>query len=119
MDIKQETMISATTYSFDEENAKTAHNREASFPGGQQVFEAYIAENLDLDDLIKDERTYITFTINTDGSVSNAKILGDDNKDINVRIKKVFEASPKWIPKQEDGKPVQISTSYLYHKKTK
>ncbi|MEE1897863.1 M56 family metallopeptidase [Flavobacterium rakeshii] len=118
-DMRQEIEISATSNNFEEKNKKATPNRSASFPGGRELFDSYITNNLDLDDLVKDEKTYISFKINTDGSVSDPEIIGNKDPDITNRLKKVFEASPKWIPQQEDGKPVKIGTSYLYHKKTK
>ncbi|RYJ43295.1 M56 family metallopeptidase [Flavobacterium beibuense] len=119
MDIRQETIVSAATYNFEEENAKNTHSRAAEFPGGREAFDAYIAKNLDLDSLLQDDKVFIGYTINTDGSVTDVELYGNKDKKINPEIKRVFEASPKWIPQQKDGKPVTTNTVFTYERKNK
>ncbi|WP_330442656.1 M56 family metallopeptidase [Flavobacterium sp. C4GT6] len=116
IDMRQETTISAATYNFEEDNAKTAHTRDAAFPGGNEAFDAYISKNLDLDSIIKDNEAFIGYTINTDGSVTHVKLYGDNDEKLNDDIKKVFEASPKWIPQQKDGKPITVNRVFTYRK---
>ncbi|WP_417354079.1 M56 family metallopeptidase [Flavobacterium sp.] len=116
IDMRQETTISAATYNFEEDNAKTAHNRDAAFPGGNEAFDAYITKNIDLDSIIKDNEAFIGYTINTDGSVTHVKLYGDNDEKLNDDIKKVFEASPKWIPQQKDGKPITTNKVFTYRK---
>ncbi|QEE49143.1 M56 family metallopeptidase [Flavobacterium alkalisoli] len=118
MDMRVEKMMSSANYNFEEENAKSAHSRVAEFPGGYEAFEQYIQKNIDLESVMKDKQILIGYTINTDGSISNVEVYGNwDNKEMITKIKKVFQASPKWIPQQKDGKPVKTSTSYSYLKK--
>ncbi|WP_052123419.1 M56 family metallopeptidase [Flavobacterium beibuense] len=116
IDIRQETMISAATYNFEEDNAKTAHTRDAAFPGGNEAFDAYITKNLDLDSIIQKNEAFIGYTVNTDGSVTHVKLYGDNDEKLNDDIKKVFEASPKWIPQQENGKPITTNKVFTYRK---
>ena len=119
MDMRQETTISAASYSFDEESAKTAHNRDASFPGGKEAFDKYIQKNIDFGSITNKDYILIGYTINTDGSVSDVKLYGNvDDKELDSKVKKVFENSPKWVPQQKEGKPVVTNTTY-YYKKTK
>lgn len=119
MDMRQETMISAVSYNFEEDNAKAAHIRDANFPGGREAFDNYITCKLDLINFIKDDKILIGYKVNTDGSVTNIEVYGSKDEKLNSEIKKVFEASPKWIPQQENGKPVVLNTMFTYHKKTK
>lgn len=62
-------------------------------------------------------RVVIQFTIGTDGSVRDIKVLKSLDKDIDAEVVRVVGASPKWSPgKNADGfaVPVLYDYSFLY-----
>ena len=48
------------------------------------------------------------FTVDTDGSVGNVKILRGVDKLLDDEAVKVVRSSPKWIPGEQGGKPVKV-----------
>jgi len=86
-------------------------DRQPEFSEGS--FIAYVTKNLKLPKV--DEELSVTvfasFVVETDGSISNVKILRDPGHGIGYEIKKVVEKSPKWKPGTKDGKPTRTSMS--------
>ena len=59
-----------------------------NFPGGKEIVE---------------------FTIKTDGTVGDIKIIKDIGYGVGEQIKKILQKSPKWTPGVKDGQPVEIT----------
>jgi len=53
-------------------------------------------------------RVYVEFTINKDGSVSDAKLLRGVDPLLDNEALRVISASPKWTPGKHGGKPVKL-----------
>lgn len=51
---------------------------------------------------------YVTFIIETDGSVTNARILRGIGGGCDKEALRVIENMPKWIAGKQDGKPVRV-----------
>jgi len=84
------------------------------FPQGSDKFDDYLANNIKLDDKLKDRQLSINFTVNTDGTLSKPMILGEKDEEIISEITKVIENSSIWIPAQDNGKPYKVGVSVNY-----
>ena len=60
-------------------------------------------------------RVVIQFTIGTDGSVRDIKVLKSLDRDIDAEVVRVVGASPKWSPgKNADGVAVPVLYDYSF-----
>jgi hypothetical protein len=80
------------------------------YPGGEEKLQQFIAAHLDKTKTSAKGRVNVTFVVETDGSIRNAKSIGripDQNAaDEAVRVIKLL---PKWIPgKLNNNKPVPV-----------
>lgn len=56
-------------------------------------------------------KVYLTFVVERDGSVSNVNIVRGVDKLLDEAAKKAIEASPKWNPGLQRGRPVRVRFS--------
>jgi protein TonB len=56
-------------------------------------------------------RVFLTFIVETDGSVSNVIVLKGVDPIIDIEAVKAIEASPKWSPGLQRGEPVRVRYS--------
>jgi len=56
-------------------------------------------------------RVYLTFVVERDGSVSNVKVVKGVDKLLDDEAVKAIEASPKWSPGLQRGRPVRVRFS--------
>lgn len=56
-------------------------------------------------------KVYLTFIVEPDGSVSNVNIVKGVNKLLDDEAVKAIEASPKWSPGLQRGRPVRVRFS--------
>lgn len=80
------------------------------YPGGMYELRLFIAQNIkfpQVDDFMH-STAYINFTINTDGTISNIKILkgAQGCPQCDEEAIRVIKLMPKWKPGQTNGKPV-------------
>lgn len=104
----------ATFYPTVEEIKKRQRSFYPRFPQGSDKFDEYLANNIKLDDKLKDRQLSINFTVNTDGTLSQPMILGEKDEEIISEIIKVIENSSIWIPAQDNGKPYKVGVSVNY-----
>ena len=57
-------------------------------------------------------RVYVEFSIEKDGSVTNAKLLRSVDPLLDNETLRVIRLSPKWTPGKKDGKPVSVSYQF-------
>lgn len=50
-----------------------------------------------------------SFVVNTDGSITDIRILNQANELLSQETRRVMELSPKWAPARHEGKPVAIA----------
>jgi len=85
---------------------------DPEFPGGEEALYKYLAENIKYPVMAKNNkvegRVYITFVIEKDGNVSDAKVLRSDNEELNAEALRVINAMPKWKPGMQRGVPVRV-----------
>jgi len=54
-------------------------------------------------------RVFVAFDIDTDGSVTHAKILSGIDRLLDAEVLRVINSSPKWTPGKKNGKAVKTS----------
>ena len=85
---------------------------DPEFPGGEEALYKYLAENIKYPEKAKNNkvegRVYITFVIEKDGSVSDAKVLRSVNEELDAEALRVINAMPKWKPGTQRGVPVRV-----------
>lgn len=82
-----------------------------SFPGGDSALEKYISSNLSYPAYAKENGVEgvvtVGFTVGTDGSISNAKILKMVDPDLEKEALRLINAMPSWEPAEKDGSPIE------------
>lgn len=85
---------------------------DPEFPGGVEALYKYLAENIKYPVMAKNNkvegRVYITFVIEKDGNVSDAKVLRSVNEELDAEALRVINAMPKWKPGMQQGVPVRV-----------
>ena len=85
---------------------------DPEFPGGVEALYKYLAENIKYPVMAKNNkvegRVFITFVIEKDGNVSDAKVLRSDNEELDAEALRVINAMPKWKPGMQQGVPVRV-----------
>ncbi|NUY80667.1 energy transducer TonB [Flavobacterium sp. MAH-1] len=87
-----------------------SQDENASFPGGMPKFiEFFTKEFKTPQGLNKDLKLVVSFLVETDGSLSDIKILKDGENGVGQEATRVLESSPKWNPAKKDGNVVVSS----------
>ena len=91
----------------------TVIEEEPEFPGGMEALYQFIAANIKwpCKDCDCFGRVFVTFVIEKDGSVSNAKVLRDicDPKaGFGEEALRVVNLMPKWKPGRQRGNPERV-----------
>ncbi|HKX85965.1 MAG TPA: energy transducer TonB [Flavobacterium sp.] len=79
------------------------------YPGGMNEFIKFIGKNFKapevegLSGVLK-----VSFVIDTNGAVTDIKVLNDLGSGTGDEAKRVVALSPKWTPGDQDGKPVRV-----------
>ena len=85
---------------------------DPEFPGGKDSLYAFIERNLVYPQWAKDNKiegkVYVSFTVETDGSISNIKVLRDIGGGCGAEAVRVLMKMPKWKPGKQRGKPVRV-----------
>lgn len=82
------------------------------FPGGDEARVQFMAKNMRYPETAIENKTegtvYVTFVIEKDGSVKDAKVIRGIGGDCDKEALRVVKSMPKWTPGQQDGKPVRV-----------
>lgn len=82
------------------------------FKGGYGELQNYLAANLIYPQLAKETgiqgKVYITFIVEKDGSISNARVIRDIGGGCGAEALRVIQSMPKWESGKERGKPVRV-----------
>lgn len=82
------------------------------FPGGQGVMMKYLAANIKYPASAvkakKQGRVIVSFVIQKDGSVTNARIVRSVDPELDAEALRIVKAMPNWTPGTQDGKPVNV-----------
>lgn len=83
------------------------------FPGGELALRQFIANAIKYPVIAQENgiqgRIYVTFVVNTDGSVADARIARGVDPSLDKEALRVVNTLPKWKPGQQRGKPVRVS----------
>lgn len=95
-----------------EENDKdivfTKVETEASFPGGPAAWQSYIADYIQRSNINNKESgtCVVKFIVDRDGNISEAKAITMQGSALAKTAINAIKDSPKWIPAQQNGIPV-------------
>jgi TonB family protein len=82
------------------------------FPGGEDAFNQYLADSIRYPAAAVENsiqgRVFVTFVVEKDGSVSDARILRGIGGGCDEEALRVIRNMPKWIPGKQRGKPVRV-----------
>lgn len=95
-----------------ENDIYTAVEKIPDFPGGMQAFYSFVAQNFTAPEADGvNGKIYIQFVVEKDGSLSDIKSMRDIGHGTGEEAVRVLKFSPKWIPGEQDGKPVRVQYS--------
>ena len=85
-----------------------------TFNGGEaSEFSKWVNSHLTYPEQAKKDgasgRVTLQFTIDTDGSLKDVKVLRGAREDLDAEAVRVISSSPKWEPGMQDGKPVRVT----------
>ena len=83
------------------------------YPGGMQAMMNFIGENVKYPEDAMEKnisgKVFVSFVVEKDGSVSEAKVVKGVCESIDNEALRVVNAMPKWTPGKKDGKNVRVS----------
>ena len=93
-----------------------------SFNGGDaNAFSKWVNERLVYPELAKENgisgRVTLQFTVDTDGTVINVKVLRGVDPALDKEAVRVVSMSPRWTPGSKDGRPVKVTYTFpvIFH----
>ncbi len=78
------------------------------FPGGMPLFYKYVKDNYKKPLNSTPGKIISQFIVDTDGSLTDVKILRQSGAGTGKEMERLLLASPKWKPGLKDGKPVKV-----------
>lgn len=88
---------------------------EAAFPGGAVALNSFIVNNIEYPeisiDMEEQGRVYLSFVVETDGSISNVQVERGVSKDLDREAKRIVRSMPKWEAGEVGGKKVRTKCS--------
>ena len=82
------------------------------FPGGAQELFSYLAKNIkypkEAEEANKQGRVIITFVVNKDGAISDAKVVKSVDPLLDAEGLRVISNMPDWTPGKQSGKAVRV-----------
>lgn len=83
------------------------------FPGGEGKLMEYVAKNIKYPQIARETgiqgRVFVGFVVETDGSISNVKLLRGIGGGCDEEAMRVIKSLPKWKPGKQRGKAVRVS----------
>lgn len=109
------TLLMAASYATAQEDndndefiCGTFISNSPEFPGGTDSLYKFLESNLKYpEDAKKDSiqgRVICRFTIDTDGSITDIRVLRSVHPSLDAEAVRVLSAMPKWVPAETDGK---------------
>ncbi|MBO7571286.1 MAG: energy transducer TonB [Bacteroidales bacterium] len=84
----------------------------AMYPGGEKALNTFIHKNVDYPMAAiksgKEGDVTVRFTVNTDGTVSNVKVVKSLEPNLDAEAVKVVSKMKGWTPAMKDGKAVPM-----------
>lgn len=109
----QKTAPAAQQKSVQTEESKifTVVEEAPEFPGGMEALYQFLAANIKYpghSDQCVTGKVIVSFVIEKDGSVSDAKVVRKLAPNFDDEALRVVKLMPKWKPGRQDGKPVRV-----------
>ncbi len=83
-----------------------------TFPGGEEKMMEYLRDNIKYPQAAKETgitgRVLVSFVVERDGSITNAKVDRDIGGGCGAEALKVIKSMPKWEPGKQRGKSVRV-----------
>ena len=84
--------------------------------GDANAFSKWVNERLVYPEIAKENgvsgRVTLQFTVNTDGSVSNIKVLRGVDPSLDKEAVRVVSMSPKWTPGKQRDRAVKVTYTF-------
>lgn len=91
--------------------AAYAADTKASFPGGEEAQQEFIAKTMVYPAQAKDSGiegiVTLTFTVKADGSIGNIKVKRMVDPDLEAEAIRIVKKMPAWTPATVNGAPVE------------
>ena len=85
---------------------------EPCFPGGMEAMYKFLAENIKYPQEAKDNnisgKVYVTFVVETDGRITNPRLLRDIGGGCGQEAIRVVKSMPRWNPGKNNGQPARV-----------
>jgi len=82
------------------------------FPGGEAALYTFLANNMKYPEMAKaagiSGKVYITFVVETDGSITDVKILRGIGGGCDEEAVRVIQSMPSWTPGKQRNMPVRV-----------
>jgi protein TonB len=83
------------------------------FPGGMGALISYLGKTVDYPVIAQENgiqgKVYVAFVINSDGQVSDAKVIRGVDGSLDKEALRVVNGMPKWKPGKQSGRAVRVS----------
>lgn len=87
-------------------------DEEPSFPGGMEAMYKFLAENIKYPQEARDNnisgKVYVTFVVETDGRITNPRLLRDIGGGCGQEAIRVVKSMPRWNPGKNNGQPARV-----------
>ena len=82
------------------------------FPGGPGALVEYLSKNVkypkEAEDKCLQGRVIVTFVVEKDGSISNAKVVKSVDPALDAEALRVINSMPKWTPGKQNGEAIRV-----------
>ena len=89
------------------------YDTDAEFPGGEDSMYSFLAANIRYPETTADfavnDKVYVQFNVEKDGSITNIMIKKDIGFGWGREVKRAMELMPKWKPASYRGEPVALT----------
>lgn len=114
LEVDQDTEIEFVEVEEEEEEEQifTIVENMPEFPGGQEALFKYLGKSIKYPSMAVDAgiqgRVYVSFMVDKDGKVKNAKVLRGIGGGCDEEAIRVINAMPKWSPGKQRGQAVKV-----------
>lgn len=85
------------------------------FPGGERALLNFLSQNIKYPSIAAETgirgKVIVNFIVNTDGSISGAKVLRSVDSSLDKEALRVVSSMPRWKPGKQSGKLVRVTYS--------
>lgn len=82
------------------------------FEGGEDELFKYLSENITYPEQARKNeisgKVIVSFVVETDGSITNVKIVRSKDPDLDAEVVRVIKSMPKWFPGKNKGNTVRV-----------